>query len=388
MNEENKDYPKKISSVAKKTTRIYIRKLWNLINTYARLNELSEPGREPVNADAPRAEHSSRLLTVLKTIPWILFGCFILSFFSDFENSSLLVFGLNVPLDNLLRILSVSGLIGFLTNWIAVTMLFRPSARRPILGQGLIPAHKDRIAHRLAQAVSEDLINPDLIRRKIQDSRAITRFREEATIWLEEIVNDPEFRSELKLWAAEYTETTLTHPAVRKSLARKILSELESSLESHTIEKAAVKLYKLLRNDELERVIEETISRIPEKVERELHKIDELLDRIPGQIQTNGDVIEHVATRLLHRLIHRLDVYQLVKENIQRYDEQRLERMIRNATHEQLSYIKYLGAVLGVIGGLVIWQPMLSLFVISLLFVSTLLLDALLMRITSARKIR
>lgn len=388
MNEKKKDSQKELSSIAKQTTRIYIRKLWNLVNTYTRLNELSEPIREKGQAAPPRMERPSRLLTLLKTVPLILFGCFILSFFIDFENSSLTLFGLNYPLDNLLRILSVSGLIGFLTNWIAVTMLFRPSTRRPILGQGLIPAHKDRIAHRLAQAVSEDLINPELIRKKIHDSKAITRFREEATLWIEEIVNDPGFRSELKIWAIEYIETTLTHPAVRKSLTRKILLELESSLESRTFEKAAVKLYRFLRNDELERVIDNTIYRIPEQVSRELHKIDELLDRIPGQIQTNGDVIEHVATRLLHRLVHRLDVYQLVRENIQRYDEQKLERMIRNATHEQLSYIKYLGAVLGVIGGLVIWQPLLSLVVISLLFITILLLDVALLQIGSARNNR
>jgi hypothetical protein len=46
---------------------------------------------------------------------------------------------------------------------------------------------------------------------------------------------------------------------------------------------------------------------------------------------------------------------------MQQYDEKKLEELLKRATNEQLNYIKYLGGVLGCIGGLVIWQPMLSL---------------------------
>ena len=46
------------------------------------------------------------------------------------------------------------------------------------------------------------------------------------------------------------------------------------------------------------------------------------------------------------------------------YDEKRLEDMLKRATNEQLNYIKYLGGVLGCIGGLVIWQPIPSLIVL------------------------
>ena len=80
----------------------------------------------------------------------------------------------------MLKVLTISGLIGFMTNWVAIKMLFRPTYKRPILGQGLIPAQKDRIAYRLARAVSEDLINPEMIKKKIQESQAISRYREKA----------------------------------------------------------------------------------------------------------------------------------------------------------------------------------------------------------------
>ena len=81
----------------------------------------------------------------------------------------------SVALDGLLRMLSVSGLIGFLTNWLAVAMLFQPRQRRPIFGQGLIPAQRELVIARLAQAISERLINAQLIHQQIETSGLITR---------------------------------------------------------------------------------------------------------------------------------------------------------------------------------------------------------------------
>src|SRR5699024_2855244 len=128
------------------------------------------------------------------------------SFFLDFSDFSATVFGINLQFEGLLRILSVSGLIGFFTNWIAITMLFKPARKRPILGHGLIPAQKDRIAYRLAQAVAEDLINPEIIKQKISDSNIISRYRERSTRYIKNIIDDPAFRDDLKQWVVGYID--------------------------------------------------------------------------------------------------------------------------------------------------------------------------------------
>jgi len=77
----------------------------------------------------------------------------------------------------------------------------------------------------------------------------------------------------------------------------------------------------------------------------------------------------------LNRLVNQLNVHELVEENLRKYDEQKLENMIRNATNEQLKTIQYLGALLGTIGGFVIWEPILSMSVLVLLFGGVYLLD-------------
>jgi uncharacterized membrane protein YheB (UPF0754 family) len=50
--------------------------------------------------------------------------------------------------------------IGWITNWLAIRMLFRP--RRPILGvQGLLPRRRTELIERIARTVADELISAD-----------------------------------------------------------------------------------------------------------------------------------------------------------------------------------------------------------------------------------
>jgi hypothetical protein len=71
-------------------------------------------------------------------------------------------------------------------------------------------------------------------------------------------------------------------------------------------------------------------------------------------------------------------VHALVEDNLREYDEQRLEKLIKNASNDQLQYIQYLGAVLGTLGGFIIWKPIGSLALLILIISITLGLDNLL----------
>jgi uncharacterized membrane protein YheB (UPF0754 family) len=55
----------------------------------------------------------------------------------------------------------------------------------------------------------------------------------------------------------------------------------------------------------------------------------------------------------------------MIAERARQFDEGQLEGLLKSTSNEQLNYIKYLGAILGVFGGFVIWQPLgaLALFV-------------------------
>ena len=59
-------------------------------------------------------------------------------------------------------------------------------------------------------------------------------------------------------------------------------------------------------------------------------------------------------------------------------DESKIEALIRTSTNEELRYIQQLGAVIGTLGGLVIWNPVLSLVAIAIVISGLYLLDTLL----------
>lgn len=341
-----------------------LRVVASLIVRYARKYA---PARRPAAVHAmepPRVKGSHAFaLTVLRVIPWLLGGVFVFSFFWDFPGAALTLFGQTYPLEGLLRILSVSGYIGFLTNWLAITMLFHPRQRRPLLGQGLIPAQRDRVIFRLAKAVSEELISPDLIKQKIEESGIIPRYREMMVEVAKNVVEDPDFRREVKVLAADYARETLSSPQLRQRITEFTIDKLET-FAGKGLAGVALRTYRLLGEQDFQRRIEEGVAALPEAVDTMLDGFDRQLDALPARIDAHSEALERWATRAVLDFVESFDIYAIVTENMRRYDEQQLENLLKNTSNEQLNYIKYLGGVLGAIGGFVIWQPLLALGVL------------------------
>jgi uncharacterized membrane protein YheB (UPF0754 family) len=363
---------------AKEKTRAHVRNLWQIVRRYTRIDNLTRTTTQTRQQPERKQRYSNTLISVLSAVPYLLVVLFVLSFFWDFDGLSTTVWGRSLQFEGLLKILSVSGLIGFLTNWLAITMLFKPAEKRPILGHGLIPAQKNRIAYRLAQTVSEDLINPEIIKKKITESNIIGRYRALSTRYIKGIIDDPAFRKDIKRWVVRYVDEMIADPEIRAALAKRILTQIEEALHNKSFEKIAFKTYTFVKGQEMQSIIEEALVQIPTSVESGLDKLDDLLDQLPQKIDENSDTIENIVTTLLYKLINQLNVHALVEENLRSYDEQHISNIIRSATNEQLRYIQYLGAVLGVIGGFVIWEPLLSVIVLVSLSAILLLLDQLL----------
>lgn len=371
---------------AKDKTRTQGKRLWQILKEYSNFEQISSDAPTDLTAPPHRQSHSSGLLTALSLVPYLLGITFIISFFWDFDDLSFTVWNYTLEFEGLLKIISVSGLIGFCTNWIAITMLFKPAQKRPILGHGLIPAQKNRIAFRLAQAVSEDLINPEIIKQKISESDIISRYREKSSRYIKSIIDDPAFREDLKQWVVDYLDEMIANPEIRGALAERILHQIEEAVQGKSFEKVALKAYSYVKGQEMQHIIEESLAQIPTSVEKGLDKMDNLLDKLPEKIDENSEEIENVVTNLLYKLINQLDVHKLVEENLRSYDEQHISDIIQNATNEQLRYIQYLGAVLGLIGGFIIWEPLISVVVLLTIFLLLLSIDTLLFKYSSNPK--
>lgn len=372
--------------VARQKTREHAKSLWQIISRHSRSYQfMEEKAVEKPYLEQFRFKNRG-FLQLLFVIPYLLVGVFVLSFYWDFQQLSWTAWGYTLQFEGLLKIVSVSGLIGYLTNWLAITMLFKPAQKRPLLGHGLIPAQKNRIAFRMAQAVSEDLINPEIIKQKINQSGIISRYREQTAVYLKNIIDDPSFRRDIKQWVVQYVDEMIADPEIRGALAEKIILEIEESIEDKSIEKVALKAYSYIKGQEMQHIIEEALSRVPTSVENGLNKMDDLLDELPVKLDKHSEAIENIVTGLLYKLINQLDVHTLVEENLRSYDEQHISNIIKNATNEQLHFIQYLGAVLGMIGGLVIWEPVISTIFLGLMTLLILGADKMLMQLQNRVK--
>ncbi len=369
------------TDIVKTRSKQYGSRLWELIRTQVDKHSARQEDKTPAPVPPKNVSEHRWFLHLLFAVPYVLVLTFVISFFWDFDGMSATWFGIHFSFEGLMRIVSISGLIGFLTNWLAITMLFRPTHKRPLLGQGLVPAQKDRIAYRLARAVSEDLINPDIIKQKIQQSQAISKYREKATVYVRNIIDDPEFRTNLKALVISYVDEMIADPEVRSSIAKKLIQQIDKAVDQNAFEKVALRAYSFLKGQEMQDLVESALVKLPTGIEQGLNNLDVFLDELPAQLDDHAPIIEEMVTNLLYRLINQLDVQALVEDNLRQYDEKKLENLIKNASNDQLQYIQYLGAILGTFGGLIIWEPLASLVVLTLIITLTVGADFILLKI-------
>lgn len=87
----------------------------------------------------------------------------------------------------------IGAFIGWLTNWVAIKMLFYPRQPKKILFltlQGIFPKNKERIATKLGNVVQRDLINFEDIKSRLKDSESLDNVKEEIASKVDEALRD------------------------------------------------------------------------------------------------------------------------------------------------------------------------------------------------------
>ncbi len=350
---------------------------------------------------------------LVRLIPWALGLTFCVSFFWDFDRLAVQFAGESLhfladgdiaatlsigwlplprtsgtlPLDGLLLVLSCSGLIGFFTNWLAIGMLFRPRDRHPIFGQGVIPAQRDGIIVRLATAIDRELIGPDVIKKGIRDSGVVPKFLVQAEQALRGLLEDEEFRAEIRAVIHAYVEGALSSEELRKEIADFTFKKLEENFDKG-VGGMAVKAMLQFAEGPLRSAVDRAIREMPQGLGLVLQKLDMMLDALPDKLSARSDAIEDWATGAAQSFVGNLDVYSMLVSRMQSFDEHGLEDLIKYSSNDQLNYIKYLGGVLGFIGGLVIFNRWLALPALAALVLILVGIDFLIIKVSRQRERR
>ncbi|EGT4136277.1 DUF445 family protein [Clostridium perfringens] len=89
----------------------------------------------------------------------------------------------------------IGAVIGYITNWLAIKMLFRPREEKYIFGMklpftpGLIPKEKSRIANKVGETVGTHLLNSDSLSKALKDDKIKAKFNEVAKEKINQIIN-------------------------------------------------------------------------------------------------------------------------------------------------------------------------------------------------------
>lgn len=311
----------------------------------------------------------------LSVLPYVCLAVFIGSFFLDFGPEQFMrVLGYQIPLEAFARTISVGGLIGYGTNWLAINMLFRPVYRRPIWGQGLIPAQKERIIYQLAGGIHRHILSEELIRRRIQESGIISKVNKLLIRGTEDLLHDDDFREETKQLVYDHLKENMKKPEVREKITEAIDEKLKENLNKG-FKGFMFQTYKRLRPAEYEGMIGNLLDNVPGTVVEIIQELEQETPKLMTFLKEKETDFERFYFQLVHDILERIDIHKLLSKQMAHLDEAGIEKLIRGATNQQLLYIQYLGTLLGIFGGLLIWNPIPMLIIYSTLLLSLFLLD-------------
>lgn len=288
---------------------------------------------------------------------------------------------------------AVGALIGYITNDIAIKMLFHP--RKPIyIGKwqlpftpGLIPKEKDRVARSIGKVVSTQLLNSDTLVNALTSDEMTGKLRS----GLEKIVEDnrgnEDTLDETLSRFAPVEVVDLAVDSVKGKLVVLICSKLNSMkfgerVSAHILQKVNQSIGGMTRglgfgfnlfDDNLINSLSESIGEMIDKavldhseeivtdlVDSEAEKllqmricdiISKYEAKIPDLIDFIIKTYVHIISNNLEQILKGIDIGKIVEDKIASFDVEQLEQMIFGIMKKELNAIVYLGALLGFLMG-------------------------------------
>ena len=284
----------------------------------------------------------------------------------------------------------IGGIIGLITNGIAIRMLFRPLKAIKVWGltlpftPGLIPKEKPRIAKSLGDVVANNLLNQDVIKNGLLSPAMDDKITIAVNGLIAKKSTSDETLRELfyAFSSAERGEQIITDvttkvvgfsyermvkmelgPLLSEIAVTEIVSNLQGSMFAMLINENLISSAKVKMSEIIERMVvekgEDILDNIFEKESTNL--LDKRLcdlyleyeDRIPEFVAWVISIYHQLIDKNIGVLIHALDLSKLVEDQINGYDVLTFEKMILEIMRKELNAIVWLGGLLGCIMGLV-----------------------------------
>ena len=287
----------------------------------------------------------------------------------------------------------VGAVIGGITNEIAIRMLFRPHQPKYIMGfhipftPGIIPKEKGRIAASIGKAVSENLMNKDVLEKSLLsdemlhkmdaaiDEFVATQSQNDETIeqFARHYLSDEDIAAMrndvtngiVKMITGKLQDSRLgdsiAHMATehalektRNSLAGRLGADLLIQPLAQPIEKLMAKhINEILQNNSQQMiqnlVTEESNHLMEMTMSQVIMSHSEQLTQVKSGIFNAYRVI---ITEHLPRILQDIDISAIIEDRINEMDMAEAEAIILDVMKKELRAIVWLGALLGSIMGI------------------------------------
>ncbi len=308
----------------------------------------------------------------------------------------------------------LGGVIGYITNDIAIRMLFRPHKAKYVFGihipftPGIIPKEKGRIAEAVGGVISENLMNKDVLERYLLSEDMIGKIRSEAEEFIATQQRNNETVSQFLGHYLSKEEIDTISQNINQSITKQTYEKLADSSVGEKVAHIAIdhvaqkltidgaqellsgiggalgglggmaaglfggnivaKFLGMLRepaehflakniNTMLRDNGEEIVSNmIGGEVDNFLNKpVSKLLEGHEEQLAQTVNTIESIyrsiITEHLPKILQSIDISKIVRERINEMDVNETEILIFQVMDKELKAIVWLGALLGLVMG-------------------------------------
>ena len=286
----------------------------------------------------------------------------------------------------------VGAAIGYFTNYIALRMLFRPHQAKYFMGihipftPGIIPKEKHRIAASIGKAVSENLMNREVLEKSLLSDDMLSKVGSA----IDEFVTTQSGNDEtIEQFARQYLtddDINSMRTDVSNGIVKMITSKLQDNslgdkiahmATEHALEKTRNSLAGRFGADMLVQAVAQPIEKIMAKHINEILQnnsqqmiqglvteesnhlmgltMQELMTDHAEQVaQIKGGILNAyrvIITEHLPRILQDIDISTIIEQRINEMDMNEAEAIIMDVMKKELRAIVWLGALLGCIMG-------------------------------------
>lgn len=298
----------------------------------------------------------------------------------------------------------IGGVIGYITNDIAIKMLFRPHKAKYLFGikipftPGIIPKEKGRIAKSIGGAISENLMSKDVLEKNLLSDEMTSKIRNSIGSFIDNQKENPETLQEFLLHYLTQDDLFNVKNSIKDNLSSQISSSLEKIdfgdkiadiVVSHVASKMRIEglnldIPQMFRNMIGDRIWEQLASLVEKPTRKFLSQnINQMLiekgpNMIENTIKEEMDLFLEVKVRdLLHgkdrqikefidfvmglyntiisehlpKILETINIPAIIESRINEMDMMETEKLILQVMKKELKAIVWLGALLGTIMG-------------------------------------